>query len=186
MQGRSAEREGLPWERLSRKWGGFNAKPASRPLMPRPSRMLGASSASCPVASSPAARVALAEREGLPWERLSRRGRLQHHCPLRGLCPLQQSRCFEQARQQACRSGRPLRGRRWRRGRDSNPRCPCGQSGFQDRRIRPLCHLSEMIPANGPRRYPSADKEKAPLDRGFPSGAKEIRTLDLRIANAAL
>jgi len=29
-----------------------------------------------------------------------------------------------------------------RRGRDSNPRCPCGQSGFQDRRIRPLCHLS--------------------------------------------
>ena len=31
---------------------------------------------------------------------------------------------------------------RWRRGRDSNPRNPCGLSGFQDRRNRPLCHLS--------------------------------------------
>ena len=30
-----------------------------------------------------------------------------------------------------------------RRGWDSNPRKPCGFSGFQDRRIRPLCHPSE-------------------------------------------
>ena len=29
-----------------------------------------------------------------------------------------------------------------RRGRDSNPRYPCGQIGFRDRRIQPLCHLS--------------------------------------------
>src|SRR5437867_13393262 len=29
-----------------------------------------------------------------------------------------------------------------RRGWDSNPRKPCGFSGFQDRRIRPLCHPS--------------------------------------------
>src|SRR6185503_16866325 len=30
----------------------------------------------------------------------------------------------------------------WRRGRDSNPRWPLSQSGFQDRRVRPLCHPS--------------------------------------------
>jgi hypothetical protein len=30
----------------------------------------------------------------------------------------------------------------WRRGRDSNPRWAFTQSGFQDRRDRPLCHLS--------------------------------------------
>ena len=30
----------------------------------------------------------------------------------------------------------------WRRGRDSNPRCPFGHSGFQDRLFRPLTHLS--------------------------------------------
>src|SRR6267142_621523 len=32
----------------------------------------------------------------------------------------------------------------WRRGRDSNPRRRLSRSGFQDRRNRPLCHLSEM------------------------------------------
>jgi hypothetical protein len=37
----------------------------------------------------------------------------------------------------------PLRRERsWRRGRDSNPRRPLSRSGFQDRRNRPLCHLS--------------------------------------------
>ncbi len=30
----------------------------------------------------------------------------------------------------------------WRREGDSNPRRPCGLNGFQDRRNRPLCHLS--------------------------------------------
>lgn len=31
----------------------------------------------------------------------------------------------------------------WRRRRDSNPRYPgCGQNGFRDRRIQPLCHPS--------------------------------------------
>ena len=30
----------------------------------------------------------------------------------------------------------------WRRGRDSNPRTAKTANGFQDRRIRPLCHLS--------------------------------------------
>jgi hypothetical protein len=30
----------------------------------------------------------------------------------------------------------------WRRGRDSNPRRALARSGFQDRRDRPLCHLS--------------------------------------------
>lgn len=31
-----------------------------------------------------------------------------------------------------------------RRGRDSNPGSPCGDSGFQDRCNRPLCHLSVL------------------------------------------
>src|SRR5205814_6184564 len=31
---------------------------------------------------------------------------------------------------------------RKRRRRDSNSRDPCGPTGFQDRRIRPLCHSS--------------------------------------------
>ena len=31
---------------------------------------------------------------------------------------------------------------KWRRGRDSNPRYACTHNGFQDRRIRPLCHPS--------------------------------------------
>ena len=30
----------------------------------------------------------------------------------------------------------------WRRGRDSNPRFDFSKSGFQDRRIQPLCHPS--------------------------------------------
>ena len=34
---------------------------------------------------------------------------------------------------------------RWRRGWDSNPRGPCGPSGFQDRCNQPLCHLSVAI-----------------------------------------
>ncbi len=35
-------------------------------------------------------------------------------------------------------------GEDWRRGRDSNPRWAFTQSGFQDRRDRPLCHLSAL------------------------------------------
>src|SRR3569833_2108589 len=30
----------------------------------------------------------------------------------------------------------------WRIGWESNPRSPCGDAGFQDRCIQPLCHLS--------------------------------------------
>jgi hypothetical protein len=37
-------------------------------------------------------------------------------------------------------------GNMWRRGWDSNPRSPCGDAGFQDRCIQPLCHLSERKP----------------------------------------
>ncbi len=38
----------------------------------------------------------------------------------------------------------PVRGRCycWRRGWDSNPRYACAYSGFRDRYIQPLCHLS--------------------------------------------
>src|SRR5690606_25539007 len=31
---------------------------------------------------------------------------------------------------------------KWRRGRDSNPRCPCEHAAFRVRCIQPLCHLS--------------------------------------------
>ena len=34
----------------------------------------------------------------------------------------------------------------WRMVRDSNPRTSCPVSGFQDRRIRPLCQPSETLP----------------------------------------
>ena len=40
------------------------------------------------------------------------------------------------------RRGSPESLRGWRRGRDSNPRRVLTRSGFQDRRDRPLCHLS--------------------------------------------
>src|SRR6266581_9195211 len=33
---------------------------------------------------------------------------------------------------------------RWRRGWDSNPRYPVGHSGFRDRPIQPLSHLSSL------------------------------------------
>ena len=33
----------------------------------------------------------------------------------------------------------------WRRGRDSNPRYPCGYACFPSRYIRPLCHLSGCL-----------------------------------------
>src|SRR5438046_7351007 len=32
----------------------------------------------------------------------------------------------------------------WRRGRDSNPWYPSGYNGFQDRRLKPLGHLSML------------------------------------------
>ena len=35
-----------------------------------------------------------------------------------------------------------------RRGRDSNPRTLLRANGFQDRRNRPLCHLSKLFPSN--------------------------------------
>ena len=37
---------------------------------------------------------------------------------------------------------RPASSCRIRREQDSNLRDPCGPNGFRDRRIRPLCHLS--------------------------------------------
>ena len=33
----------------------------------------------------------------------------------------------------------------WRRERDSNPRYPCGYTGFRDRRLQPLGHLSAYL-----------------------------------------
>lgn len=34
---------------------------------------------------------------------------------------------------------------KWRRGRDSNPWKPSGFNGFQDRRLKPLGHLSVLL-----------------------------------------
>ena len=48
-------------------------------------------------------------------------------------------------------------GLQWRTGRDSNPRIPQRISGFQNRRIQPLCHLSS-----------GADPS---IEAGLPSGA---------------
>src|SRR6516165_7571288 len=33
----------------------------------------------------------------------------------------------------------------WRMGWDSNPRCPCGHAGFQDRCLKPLGHPSQRL-----------------------------------------
>src|SRR5229473_5850319 len=38
--------------------------------------------------------------------------------------------------------GVPLRSMGWRRGWDSNPRYACAYSGFRDRHVQPLRHLS--------------------------------------------
>ena len=53
------------------------------------------------------------------------------------------------------------RQRGWRRGRDSNPRWRLSQSGFQDRRDRPLCHLSaKMVDGSGLVDRRSADRQR--------------------------
>jgi hypothetical protein len=36
------------------------------------------------------------------------------------------------------------RGEQWRKGWDSNPRCPCRHAGFQDRCLKPLGHPSDL------------------------------------------
>jgi hypothetical protein len=47
----------------------------------------------------------------------------------------------------AKRSAAPARklSKGWRRGRDSNPWKPSGFNGFQDRRLKPLGHLSDDV-----------------------------------------
>jgi hypothetical protein len=42
----------------------------------------------------------------------------------------------------ACADDLPRIPANWRRGWDSNPRYPCGYTGFQDRGNQPLCHPS--------------------------------------------
>src|SRR5258706_15819750 len=58
-------------------------------------------------------------------------------------CPIIGAKAFE------CWGNSPKDGERekrlqthWRRGWDSNPRYTCAYSGFRDRYIQPLCHLS--------------------------------------------
>jgi hypothetical protein len=65
----------------------------------------------------------------------------------------------------------------WRRGRDSNPRYPCGYNGFQDRRIQPLCHLStgvrrKLFPtANDLPFQPAVDRGSGAGSANGPAGA---------------
>ncbi len=57
------------------------------------------------------------------------------------------------------RNRHPARGHRstpWRREGDSNPRGACTPNGFQDRRIRPLCHPSR---ATSLRRSPATETQ---------------------------
>jgi hypothetical protein len=58
----------------------------------------------------------------------------------------------------------------WRRERDSNPRRPCGLSGFQDRRNRPLCHPS--VPRCG---FARAEARTPLPRRGPPRAVNSIR-----------
>jgi hypothetical protein len=53
----------------------------------------------------------------------------------------------------------------WRRERDSNPRYPSGYSGFQDRRLKPLGHLSgdPILPYHDSRPRPVKDRLRLPL-----------------------
>ena len=38
----------------------------------------------------------------------------------------------------------PIKSNAWRKGWDSNPRCPCRHAGFQDRCLKPLGHPSVL------------------------------------------
>ena len=55
--------------------------------------------------------------------------------------------------------------RKKRRGGDSNPRCPEGHTGFRDRRVQPLRHLSDGVLA-----YRRRHTSQAPSDSGEGSG----------------
>src|SRR5207302_3412889 len=50
----------------------------------------------------------------------------------------------------------------WRRGWDSNPRAACAASGFQDRCIQPLCHLSAVNAVARVSFYQAADTDPVP------------------------
>jgi site-specific DNA recombinase len=63
----------------------------------------------------------------------------------------------------------PTQGLKWRRGRDSNPRCPYGHNGFRDRRIRPLCHPSAGFAEAAGRSQPPGRKRGGTVAQA-PSG----------------
>ena len=64
----------------------------------------------------------------------------------------------------------PIRPRAFRRERDSNPRPACAGSGFQDRRVRPLRHLSTIFARNLARPPPTAKRH---LTQRTPEPRKE-------------
>ena len=73
---------------------------------------------------------------------------------------------------------------KWRKGRDSNPRNHHWFSGFQDRRIRPLCHPSGKTG----RKTGSGQKGKAQSHPGFRLEGAEKRnrpktSLQSKVAN---
>src|SRR6185437_10231371 len=58
----------------------------------------------------------------------------------------------------------------WRRGWDSNPRGACAPAGFQDRCIRPLCHLSEARELGAKDAIKLGPRAPAPSPRPRPRG----------------
>ena len=100
-------------------------------------------------------RRSLAEREGLVrfTQTCSPNGRGR---PFAHIPPLESLRASLSLRESAI-----FALRKWRRGRDSNPREPCDPSGFQDRRNRPLCHLSVSGILHSRQLFRAADRVQA-------------------------
>ena len=76
--------------------------------------------------------------------------------------------------------GVPTMGLKWRRGWDSNPRYGCPYTAFRVRRIRPLCHLSELgcraAGQEGPR--PRAVMRKGPLATNSGFAKRSLASID--------
>ena len=147
--------------------------------------MLVASSSSSGFAASPAARVALAEREGLRGTRFPRGGGFNVAAASRPLMP--QTRLTFGASSASVRFAASPASRAALAEREGfEPPLPVGKAVFKTAAFDRSATSPKVYPANGARSYPKPSIAEALRDEGLPSGAKEIRTLDLRIANAAL
>src|SRR5579875_1204080 len=62
----------------------------------------------------------------------------------------------------------------WRRERDSNPRCPLRQSGFQDRLFQPLTHPSAWAVSSSPSSVAATCSHRAPWPQWFAFGVVPV------------